>query len=736
MGVAEVRYANVSAEALSNSVGPSKDQEDSVAEQKLKQALARGLKKGEEQKRVEGKTPDGAPRTSKSDALFKGLAEGKAGPTGKAALEMLQKSVLADKTSGLAKEVFGETTQKTPQVGFEAASSFQRMTSGPGADKALAPVASEALVVTTQTAQKGDKELKKLEEAVGEFAKSFGHDDASPTVKKRMFKATTDAPGTERHKLGVEFGGSKSLKLMNGPAQESIANKFLKADPNNPKDLKDTLKGLEKIAQDPKLLSPKLNSADMKANFSNLSKAVSGGNKLSVSLEAQEKILASSKFHAMPMEARAKIQAAVGKAPQQADDVAHSLGQVRDGRLGAFARKVTQRGTEKAALQQIVGECKAREIAFPPIEPFEEGEGQGGDPEARQKYNMAAMAKISAAAQKVKRHNERIGKSLNKCTSLKQLNELETSRSLAPLKGNFKTPQEFATHHKCTLEVAEHVFRLDTEVERHRSQDLQLSKLTAAKRRSLRGKPERLTERMDKRAPGAVLPAKTTITLSDDAATTSTASLKKMLAKSGTPTKTQAAEPGEASVTAAPTKEEIKSRNSQQTVRPGSITMGGLKNWGNNAMPQLGLDPNQKQKLAKMREDKIEAARQNPELVKGGPMIGRASDFLALSEVVANETTWRDLSPGMKAALRNLQITPNILDSWRTNKPVYSSLQARPWEELKEIQRKSAQLVSLSAENWNALASSLSSAIKQPRNSGTDNKRPMNFTQVQMKGKA
>lgn len=217
MAINGVQYVN--ADALIGSVGPSAEQQnaDKASNDKLSDALKRLAKKVDDKAVSEGRKGPEAPQTSRSEALFKGLAEGKSGPTGKSALETFQKAVLSDKTSGLAKEVFGEKTQKSPQQGFAAASSFARMTSTPGADKALAPVASEALIATTETAGKSNKELKELEQAVGEFAKSFGHDDATPTVKKRMFKATTEAPGSERHKAGMEFGQSKSLKLMNGP---------------------------------------------------------------------------------------------------------------------------------------------------------------------------------------------------------------------------------------------------------------------------------------------------------------------------------------------------------------------------------------------------------------------------------------------------------------------------------------------------------------------------------------
>lgn len=50
-------------------------------------------------------------------------------------------------------------------------------------------------------------------------------------------------------------------------------------------------------------------------------------------------------------------------------------------------------------------------------------------------------------------------------------------------------------------------------------------------------------------------------------------------------------------------------------------------------------------------------------------MIGRSSDFVPLSDIVANKMTWIALPPAMKAALRNLQVTPNILNRGKRTSP-------------------------------------------------------------------
>lgn len=123
-------------------------------------------------------------------------------------------------------------------------------------------------------------------------------------------------------------------------------------------------------------------------------------------------------------------------------------------------------------------------------------------------------------------------------------------------------------------------------------------------RRSLRGKPERPTTRMEKRAAGAALPPKLTITLSDDASSTSTASLKKMLAGNAS-TKTKPSAAGGESVAAAPAASKGRNRRAQyanhapQNRRP--LVRVGSRD-GATTRFSFGLDPNHKQKLAKLRK--------------------------------------------------------------------------------------------------------------------------------------
>lgn len=741
MPVGEVRaYANVSAEALANNVPQNQEQKDNaVSDAKLKQVLKKIADKNLEVRKEEGLTDveATAPRESKSDGLLKGLLDGKSGPTGKAAAELFKNSGLAKFTSDTAKTELGETTQKTPQAGFNAASSFNRMSATPGAEKAMgnSAIASEALVVTTQTAKKGG-DLEKLESSVKDFIGTFADNGSTETVKKKVFSSTAEAPGSERHKAAMDWGKSKSMRLQTGPAQESMANLLKKADPNNPAKFTDTLKGLEKFTQDPKLLSPKLNSKDMMANFSNLTKAATGGEKLSVTLEAQEKILQSTKFHAMPAEARAKIQAAVGRAPQSADDVAGSLRQVRDSRLPKFAQKLAQRGTDPEALKQAVADCKTREVPFPPIEKF--------DPNAPRdpKRMIAFKAKWNRAAQQIDNHNAKIAKGLNKAQSLRQLNDLDVPRGFSAVIGTAKNAQELAEKLGCSPEEAEYIMELNERCEDYKNKDLQIAKKTSAKRRTLRNKPEARADRKEKRAEGAPITNRMTIALSEDEARSSTSTLKKLLATGGATSKTTAPtegpDTGTTTSTPAPTKEEVAARNSQTFKASGtSMQVGGarMKGWGNNTIA-VGMDKETRIKeLAKKREVVQAKLANDPTKVRGG-LIGKSSDFVPLSDIVANKTPWIQLSPAVKAALRNLQITPNILESWQTPKPIYSQLQAKPWGELKEIQWKSAQLVGLSQVNWDALAGVLSTAVQKGQRQVTGKKFDPELEKVKMKGGA
>jgi hypothetical protein len=305
---------------------------------------------------------------------------------------------------------------------------------------------------------------------------------------------------------------------------------------------------------------------------------------------------------------------------------------------------------------------------------------------------------------------------------MKDLNTLDVPRSFTPILGDARSPEELVKATGCTLDEAQYIFELSTRCETYKNSDLQLSKNMSTKRRFLRGKPDTRAHLTDKRTSVAGLPPKTTISLGEEAQGASTVELRKLLGASTS--KTAAPLPAEQSAAASvsqateapPSPEEVKARN-RQTVRPTGTTMtpfgGKAKGWGNNTVV-VGMDAEvQRKKLAQLREEKTQALKADPTRLTKGPAIGRASDFVPLSQLVEAKTPWLQLSPAVKAAMRNLQLTQNILESWYSGQNrIYSSLQAKTWDDLTEIQRKSASLLGLEGPNWNALASVLSTSVR------------------------
>ncbi|MCC6806484.1 MAG: hypothetical protein IT381_03595 [Deltaproteobacteria bacterium] len=727
-------YPGVNAQTLSESVGQSSEdkQQEAVAGNKLKQVLSKIAQKTEENKKDMGLPGSGRASEKTVETLFKGLLDGKSGPVAKDAAQTFQSAQLSKDTNSSSQEFFGKAAQGSPQAGFNAASSFKRTSDTPGADRALGSSASEVLVTTTQTAQKGG-DLKELESTLGDLISKFKDGGTAEPAKKKVVQSSLEAPGSERHKAAMEWAGSKTKTLQNGPAQEKMANLLQKADPKNPAQFKDTLKTLEKFASDPSKLSKKLDGADAKQTFSQLSSAMIGSPKLAVSEKAFEKLLDSEKFANMKPDTKGKLIATLGKSPQHAPELVKTLDSMKGGpKLEKFAKKVAARGLDPESMKQSAAEAKTRTIPFPAIENLDPR-----DPETPKKL-IAFKAQWGAVAQKTNKFNGEIAKGLNKATSLRQLNELPTPRGLGPITGGITNPEELAQKLGCSVDQAKILVAIEQQVEDNK-RDLGIQKNLSTKRRSLRGKPDSRPHLKEKRSDGPTGHTKTTIALSEDAARSSTGSLRQLLGRSGAATKTEASASAEteASTTATPppTREEVAARNSQ-AFRPTSSTMNtraGRMQWGNNTI-QVGMDAEvQRKKLAKMREEKAETLKADPTKLSKGPRIG--TDFSPLSDIVANNTPWVQLKPGVKAALRNLQITPNILESWQGNKPIYSTLQAKEWDSLNEIQRKSAQLVSLTPDNWNALASVLSAAMKNPQEIRRGPTK-INLTQVTAKGNA
>jgi hypothetical protein len=131
---------------------------------------------------------------------------------------------LAQVADNRSKEFFAVTAQHRPQVAFAAASSFQRVSRVPGADQALGQtsVASEALVAITQAAGEGGEQLDEVEQAISSFVDAFGSDDASDSVKKKVFGVVAREPSSDRSNAAMEWGKSKQIRLQNKKAQDPM----------------------------------------------------------------------------------------------------------------------------------------------------------------------------------------------------------------------------------------------------------------------------------------------------------------------------------------------------------------------------------------------------------------------------------------------------------------------------------------------------------------------------------
>jgi hypothetical protein len=131
------------------------------------------------------------------------------------------------------------------------------------------------------------------------------------------------------------------------------------------------------------------------------------------------------------------------------------------------------------------------------------------------------------------------------------------------------------------------------------------------------------------------------------------------------------------------------------TAAPAAATTG----WGQTTTVRTGVDARQAA-LAELRQrfDRLRA---------GKPVVIRVrSAFVPLSSVLSGATPWMSLPAGVRAALRNLSLSPATVEAWATQ-PRSSRLPVNPWNSLSAVQRKGAVLLGLSPSGWNAVVKAL-----------------------------
>jgi|GEM_PF-5857522 len=740
-------------ELLSQQIhGPK--QEDQSAEALVDAIKKRILKKTDEKRDEHKKEISTRAQVGEHTAGFAALKNGSGGAVAAQAAHTID-TPMYHGTSIDAQNGFLAQTQKDPQSGFSAASSFRTISSDKRSEMALASTEAKSTVLNECVNQhKNPDRFGKVFKTIAEdfiptFSKPF-----DSKVKDKALRYGVKNPQTDGQKLLYKTLGSGMGEQVSKAAQEAVLAIANRDDPDQP----DLLNNAAKLLNSKDIIKQ---AGQDKSLTQNLSQALvllnrEGGSGRAA--EEFEKLLTHAKFSNMAPEQRDKMLQCYGKYGvsefgQYRDPVLNSLGDLR--KTKQKDRALTQLLRNRAELNQesletCLERAGQREFVMPVFNFPRDSEGHA---QADDKTLAPMLSQLQLHSKRIEKENKNIVKAYEQAANLADLKETSSFKTFAPLLAQYPRANELIEagadkedivaaltqdpNNPMPARLANFVADKQMDYNDNIKKGMEIYRKKQRELRHTRGQPARVRERK----PVDVAAYKTSFTLPsvvEQDGKVTTVSLTQILRTHVSAQKNAVVTHSLSAQKTAPVLANQAQQNTTQTTAKTSAG-GQVKGWGNMQI-KIGMDA----ETQRMRVANGEAVKTPKKAVEGPQIsVGKATGTLStgqtlvkegaslrpLSELIAQGIAWKNLSFEECLVYKNLGFNAQMFATLPTTSPILPQKCFKTYQDLQEYEQKSVLLAGFAQASWDAFVAQLKQ-IKAPQ------KSRINVHNVAMKGQA